>query len=97
MTARDLKAKFPNFVAQFNGLNTLDIFYKRDRETRIYEFRTIEAEEHVATLMNVKVYEGSADFDEHEHRQLTEQELTKFKEDVTDIRQCLNELNKSEE
>ena len=100
MSAYEIKKKFPNFAKEMDGgyeENTLSFFYKKNKETGVYEFKDEEAEEEVAELMGVELYDeekekGKAE-DRPENRVLTEEEKNTFCEHLTDIREKLKYMN----
>lgn len=103
MTAYEIKKKFPAFAREMDGgyeENTLSFFYKKNKERDVYEFKDEEAEEEVAELMGVEIYdEEKAKQKEKqeapEDRPLTEEEKTVFHEHLTDIREKLKMIDYS--
>lgn len=100
ITARQIAKNFPSFAREMDGSsieNTLLFFYKRNKQTKVYEFLDPESEEDVAELMGVQLYdeeEASAataarDREDPRHRVLTEAEKAEFREHIADIRDLL--------
>lgn len=97
MTAYEIKKKFPQFAKEMDGgyeENTLSFFYKKNKERDVYEFKDEEAEEEVAELMGVEIYDEEKakekeKKDAPENRVLTEEEKAVFREHLTDIREKL--------
>jgi hypothetical protein len=93
MTAKQIIKKFPKFAQIFDGEgeeNTLKFYYKKSKETGIYEFIDFDAEEEVADLMGVKIKEftvkNEEDLDDEEKRPLDSEDIEKFKSHMADIR-----------
>lgn len=60
MTAGEIRRQFKQFAREMDGRSAdacLEFFYKKDKETGIYEFIDADAEEEVAEIMGVKVIE----------------------------------------
>jgi hypothetical protein len=102
MTVQELRKEFPSFAAEMDGSAkecTLRFFYKKDKETGVYEFLDEEAEEEVADLMGVEVLEF-ADDDEVDSdgelvksTPLSEEQIRRHKENLEQIRQGLVALD----
>ena len=89
-TIEALQRYFPEFAARFHGTtkqDTLSKYYKRNHTTKIYEFRSIEAEERVAKLLSVKVYSNVPETEEKS--QMSPQEIAEFKEYIKNIQKGL--------
>lgn len=99
MTAYEIKKNFPAFAKEMDGgyeENTLSFFYKKNKETGVYEFKDEEAEEEVAELMGVELYDEEKEKKVEElpeNRVLTEEEKEAFREHLTDIREKLKYMN----
>ncbi len=103
MTVAELRKEFPAFAKEMDGSAkecTLRFFYKKDKESGIYEFIDADAEEEVAELMNVKVLEfceeEEVDSDgEFVHSPvLTKEQMELHKEKLADIREGLEIMKK---
>jgi hypothetical protein len=60
ITAGEIRQQFKQFAREMDGRSAdacLDFFYKKDKESGIYEFVDADAEEEVAEIMGVKVIE----------------------------------------
>ena len=93
MTAKQLIKKFPKFAQLFDGQgeeNTLKFYYKKSKETGVYEFIDFDAEEEVAELMGVKIKEftlkNEDDLDDEEKKPLDTDDIEAFKGHMADIR-----------
>lgn len=93
MTFRQIQKCFPEFVQIFDGTareNTMIFYWKKNKDTLIYEFIDSESEE-VAELMNVKIYEGKTEEElleeRPDNRQLTTTEINNFHEWISDLQQ----------
>jgi hypothetical protein len=93
MTAKRIIKKFPKFAEIFDGEgeeNTLKFYYKKSKETGVYEFIDQDAEEEVADLMGVKIKEfkviNEEELDDEEKRPLDNEDIKKFKNHMDDIR-----------
>lgn len=95
MTFKELTKDFPNFVELFDGEsieNTMGFYWKLNKHTSVYEFLDSESEEEVAELMGVKLCDDTVDDDEEkiaEQRQLTEDEIREFKEELLFVKSAL--------
>ncbi len=91
---KTLAKEFPEFVAMFDGKsfeNTMSFYWKRNKQTGVYEFLDADSEDEVAELMGVELCEENEeeDAEEVEQRQLTEDEVTNFKDELSFIREKL--------
>ncbi len=101
MSAYEIKKKFPNFAKEMDGgyeENTLSFFYKKNKERDVYEFKDEEAEEEVAELMGVEIYDEEKAKEKEkmeapENRALTDEEKAAFREHLTDIREKLKAMD----
>jgi hypothetical protein len=91
MAAASIEKKFPEFAKEMDGCGEercLLYFWKRNKETKVYEFVDEEAEEEVAELFGVKIYDEEEEAEKakqkylQETRALTEQEIKDFKEEL---------------
>ena len=98
MSAKQIAKKFPAFAKEMNGSSEdqcLTYFWKSNKETKVYEFIDEEAEEEVAELLGVNVYneEEVKKKEEEEYKQqtraLTEEEIRTFKEELAIAKQDL--------
>jgi hypothetical protein len=90
MTAKRIIKKFPHFAKIFDGQgeeNTLRFYYKKSKETGIYEFIDLDAEEEVAELMGVKI--KTFDIKDEIDKPLDEKDVENFREHMSDIRNGL--------
>ncbi len=105
MSAKDIIKKFPDFAKLFDGEaeeNTLSFYWKKNKETGIYEFKSTDDEEEVAELMEVKILDGEDTIEKeaeeetenkkHENRELTKEEIEEFKEHMKDIKEGLEKF-----
>lgn len=105
MTAARIEKKFPNFAKEMDGCGEercLLYFWKRNKETKVYEFIDEEAEEEVAELLGVKVYNEEEEKEKakqkylEETRALTEEEIKAFKEELSYASAQMKEFLKNE-
>lgn len=91
MTAAQIIKKFPEFAKEMNGTSDdscLLYFWKRNKETKIYEFEDEEAEQEVAEMLKVKIYDEAAEKEKaaklyaEQSRALTAEEIQSFKEEL---------------
>jgi diphthamide synthase (EF-2-diphthine--ammonia ligase) len=64
MTIKEIEKEYPQFAKEMNGCSvecTLRFFYKKDKESGIYEFIDVDCEEEVAELLGVPVMEFAED------------------------------------
>lgn len=92
MTAAQIAKRFPDFAAEMDGCGEercLLYFWKRNKETKIYEFLDQDAEEEVAELFGVKIYDEEAEKEKYlqRSRQLTDEEIQAFKKDLLEASQ----------
>jgi len=95
-----LARKFPAFVAEFDGSTSdcfLSFYYKLNKERGVFEFKSAEDEDEVADLLgvSVKITEIENEEKEPETKTLTKEEVAEFREHMKDIRQGLEELERS--
>lgn len=97
MSARDIIKQFPTFAKEMDGTydaNSLSHFYKRNKTTQVYEFLDEEAEDEVAELMGVELYDeaaaAAAAAAEEAQRQVEAlSDEAQFREHIADIREKL--------
>ncbi len=91
VTASYIAKKFPAFAKEFDGAGEercLLYFWKRNKETKVYEFLDDEAEEEVREMLGVKLYNEEEELEKkqkkylEETRGLTEEEIKSFKEEL---------------
>lgn len=87
MSAASIAKKFPDFAKEMDGVGEdrcLTYFWKRNKETKVYEFLDEEAEDEVAEMMGVQIYNEEEEKEKYlqETRALTEQEIKDFKEEL---------------
>ena len=91
MTAKQIEKRFPNFAVEMDGGGEdrcLLYFWKRNKETKVYEFIDDEAEDEVAELLGVSIFNEEEEKEKahqkylQETRALTEQEIKDFKEEL---------------
>lgn len=91
VTARYIEKRFPDFAAEMDGCaedRCLLYFWVKNKETKVYEFIDDEAEEEIAELFRVKVYDEDVEKAKakqkylQETRALTDQEIKDFKEEL---------------
>lgn len=87
MTAKRIMRKFPEFAEEMDGVTEdrcLLYFWKRNKETKVYEFLDEEAEEEIAELWGVEVYDEQKEEEKEraKRRPLTEEEIRTFKEEL---------------
>ncbi len=101
MTAAQIEKKFPDFAKEMNGSSEdccLLYFWQRNKETKVYEFIDMEAEEEVAEILGVEVYDEELQARKKERlymqqvRALTEQEIKDFKEELDLVRRDLQKF-----
>lgn len=102
VTARYIEKRFPEFAKEMDGggeERCLLYFWKRNKETKVYEFIDAEAEEEIRELLGVKLYDEAKEKEKarqkyiQETRALTEQEIKDFKEELDYVRQQIKEFN----
>ncbi len=101
VTAAYLMKKFPKFASEMNGTSDdccLLYFWKRNKETKVYEFIDEEAEEEVAEMLGVSLYNEEEEAEKakqkylEETRALTEEEIRNFKEELAYASQQMKEF-----
>lgn len=107
MTAKQIIKKFPNFAKIFDGEgeeNTLKFYYKKSKETGVYEFIDTESEEEIAELLGVKIktftVKDEEDMNDDEKKPLDEKDVENFRTHMADIRtgiMWLKNQNKDEQ
>lgn len=104
MTAAKIEKKFPEFAREMDGggeERCLLYFWKRNKETKVYEFIDEEAEDEVAELLGVKVFNEEEEKEKakqkylEETRALTEEEIRQFKEDLAHASQQMKDFLKN--
>lgn len=104
MTAKRIMRKFPEFAMEMDGAGEercLSYFWKRNKETKVYEFLDMEAEEEIAEIWGVEVYDEEKEKQKEKAKQraLTEDEIRQFKEELAyasqQVRQFLNNTTKT--
>ncbi len=88
ITARRIEKRFPEFAKEMDGVSEercLSYFWKRNKETKVYEFLDADAEEEIAELWNVELYdeEKESQKEKRKRRPLTEEEIQTFKEQLS--------------
>jgi hypothetical protein len=104
MTMKEIEKELPNFAKEMDGSAkecTLRYFYKKDKESGIYEFIDIDSEEEVAEIMGVAIIEV-AEEDEMDSdgeliktTALTDQQLARHKENLAEIKRGLQMFDDS--
>jgi hypothetical protein len=93
MTFKQLAKEFPDFVKLFDGQaieNTMGFYWKRNKQSGVYEFIDADSEEEVAELMGVQLFEGEEDDGEEKPQDaLTQDEITFFKEELQYVNHAL--------
>ncbi len=101
VTAHYIEKKFPSFAKDMDGVGSercLTYFWTRNKTTKIYEFIDEEAEEEVAEILGVEIYDEEKEKEkakkkkEENSRALTEQEIKDFKEELTFVRDELTKF-----
>ncbi len=102
MTASRIQRKFPEFAKEMDGCGEercLLYFWVRNKETKVYEFIDEEAEEEIAEILGVRIYDEAREKEKakqkylQETRALTEQEIKDFKEELAFVREQIKEFN----
>jgi hypothetical protein len=101
MSVRELEKAFPDFAKLFDGQseeNTILFYWKRNKDTKVYEFREADDEEEVAELMGVECFVETETDGEPEKTDLIgealgEEEMSAFKSHMDDIKKGLAWLN----
>lgn len=94
--AKKIVKKFPEFAKLMDGEgkeNTLLFYWKLNKKEGVYEFIDAYAEDEVAKLLGVAIYEGE-DKDEEEAcegRPLTQEEINDFYEFIDEFNQGMKE------
>jgi hypothetical protein len=96
MSVKDITKKFPEFAKTMDGTceeNTLLFYYKKNKETGIYEFQDDDAQEDIAELLGVKVKNFVLEYEEKvDVEGLSNEQLEKHKENIDMIRDGLKQL-----
>ena len=93
-----LARKFPAFVAEFDGSSAdsfLSFYYKLNKARGVFEFKSAEDEDEVAELLGVSLRITENEDNEPEVKALTKEEVAEFRDHMKDIRQGLEELERS--
>lgn len=93
-----LARKFPAFVAEFDGSASdcfLSFYYKLNKARGVFEFKSAEDEDEVAELLGVSLHVTENEDNEPEVKALTKEEVAEFRDHMKDIRQGLEELERS--
>lgn len=97
MTVKKIIKKYPDFAKTMDGScdeNCLLFYYKKNKETGIYEFQDDDAQEDIAELLDVKIKSFELK-DEEEYtvkEGLNTEQLEKHKENIEMIREGLKQL-----
>jgi uncharacterized FlaG/YvyC family protein len=104
VSALYIAKKFPEFAKEMDGggeERCLLYFWKRNKETKVYEFIDEVAEEEVAEMLGVRIYNEEEEKEKakqkylEETRALTEEEIRSFKEELAHASQQMKEFLKS--
>ena len=102
MTAAEIRKQFRSFAEEMDGRSAdacLDFFYKRDKDTGIYEFIDADAEEEIAEILGVKIIEvreddnGEVEGEGEEGKELNATQLSMHHENIRMIREGLAALD----
>ena len=97
MTIKKIIKKFPEFSKTMDGScdeNTLLFYYKKNKETAIYEFQDDDAQEDIAELLGVKIKNFVLGNEEKVTVDaLTNEQIEKHKENIEMIREGLKQLD----
>jgi hypothetical protein len=100
-----VRKAFPSFAAEMDGSSrecTLRFFYKKDKESGIYEFLDVDSEEEVAELLGVPVLEFAeeeevdSDGELVKTTALTQEQLERHKTNLAQIREGLKAIDSSD-
>ena len=98
MSVKEIIKKFPEFAKTMDGTceeNTLLFYYKKNKETGVYEIQDDDAQEDIAELLGVKVKNFVLDDEEAVNVEgLSNEQLNKHKENIEMIRDGLKQLEK---
>ncbi len=106
MTVREVSREYPGFATEMDGSSrecTLRYFYKKDKESGVYEFLDVDSEEEVAELMGVVVMEFTeeeevdSDGELVKATALTEEQLERHKTNLVQIREGLKAMDSSDD
>jgi hypothetical protein len=96
MTVKKIMKKYPEFAKTMDGScdeNCLLFYYKKNKETGIYEFQDDDAQEDIAELLGVKIKNFELkDKEEVTVDALTNEQIEKHKENIEMIRDGLKQL-----
>lgn len=97
MSVKQLMKKFPEFDKTMDGTcdeNCLLFYYKKNKETGVYEFQDDDAEQDIAELLGVKVksFELKGEEEYTVKEGLNAEQLEKHKENIEMIRDGLKKL-----
>ena len=104
VTALYIAKKFPEFANEMDGggeERCLLYFWKRNKETKVYEFIDADAEEEVREMLGVKIYDEAKEKEKakqkylKETRALTEDEIRDFKEELAHASNQMKEFLKN--
>lgn len=104
MTAKRIMKKFPEFAKEMDGTSEdrcLSYFWKRNKETKVYEFLDMDAEEEIAEWWAVELYDEEKEKEKEraKRRPLTEDEIREFKQELAyashQMKQWLNNTTKN--
>jgi hypothetical protein len=102
VTAAYLMKRFPEFANEMDGSSEdrcLLYFWKRNKETKVYEFQDEEAEDEVAEILGVRIYNEEEEKEKakqkylQETRALTEEEIKDFKEELARVSKEIKQFN----
>jgi hypothetical protein len=101
MTVQEITKHFSGFAREMDGSAnecTLRFFYKKDKDTGVYEFLDVDSEEEVAELMGVSVLEIAeeeevdSDGELIKTTSLTDEQLQRHKTNLAQIREGLKAI-----
>jgi hypothetical protein len=97
MTVKKIMKKYPEFAKTMDGSceeNCLLFYYKKNKDTGVYEFQDDDAQEDIAELLGVKVKSFELkDEEEVTVHALTNEQVEKHKENIQMIRDGLKQLD----
>lgn len=97
MTVKKIMKKYPEFAKTMDGSceeNCLLFYYKKNKETGVYEFQDDDAQEDIAELLGVKIKSFELkDEEEVTVHALTNEQVEKHKENIEMIRDGLKQLD----
>jgi hypothetical protein len=104
VTAAYIQKRFPSFAQEMDGCSEdrcLLYYWKRNKETKVYEFLDDEAEDEVAELFGVSVFDEEEEQEKQKQkylqktRVLTDEEIKEFKEELAHVSQQLKQWLRS--